>query len=167
MTSFRDAGRVLRYHATRTLQQQSVGEHTWQILRIYTEIWGPPSGAASAAILVHDAPEVLVGDTPHPAKARWPALRAALDEAETEVAEEMLPDVPRCSPDEEFRIKLCDLIEMWEFGQDEALLGSARGRRIAETAGRVVVRMLEGRDMPEVSGYMERRQRQVREMERA
>jgi len=38
LTNARFAGMVLRYHTWPTLQKQTVGDHTWQIFRIYWQI---------------------------------------------------------------------------------------------------------------------------------
>lgn len=157
----RQAGRVLRYHTYPTLQQQTVGEHTWQVLRIYTEVWGAPSGDVMLCILHHDSAERVTGDTPHHAKRRWSeSCRAEMREIEDAISGEMgleLPDIPEA---DRRRIKIADLLEMWEFGQDESLLGSMHGELITQEVGRVLMRILDENPDPAVTEYMKRRQKE-------
>jgi hypothetical protein len=84
--------------------------------------------APTSAILYaqfHDVGEVATGDPPYPIKAENPLLKSEHDRLEGEAAvamgiwQHLVPD-----PHWRDRVKLCDVIEMWEFGLDEIALGS-------------------------------------------
>jgi hypothetical protein len=73
----------------------------------------------------HDTPEVATGDPPYPIKAENPLLKSEHDRLEVEAATAMgIADHLRVDEHWRRRVKLCDVIEMWEFGLDEMMLGS-------------------------------------------
>lgn len=117
---------VKRYHTWPTIQQQTVADHTMNVLRIWCELFGPPHSYVTEHILYHDVGESGAGDPPFPSKQLWPALKDGHDQAERETLEGMgvyiyasdLSDIDRT------KIKVCDLLEMWEFGLTEWMLGS-------------------------------------------
>lgn len=156
VTSSRLAGQVARYHTWPTLQSQSNGEHTWQVLRIYWEIFGPPSLEVTARILWHDAGELAVGDLPFPTKAYNPQLKAIFDAMEDSAVRTMLPDaladaaLADVSPDERLRIKICDLLDMWEFGQQEMFMGNRYAEPIVRDTSDAIMKMIypDGEDVP-------------------
>jgi hypothetical protein len=124
LTSARLAGLVKRYHTWPTLTVQSVGEHTWQVLRIYIQIFGAFTHNIVKHIIWHDCGELAVGDPPFPLKANDPHLKAILDLKEEQALAAMgvhLPDLP---PEDKLRVKICDLVEMNEFGIHEWRLGN-------------------------------------------
>lgn len=121
---FRQAGRVARYHCWPTIQRQSVAEHTWQMLRIYYQIWGPPPEDVTVQILCHDVGELHIGDVPFQSKAKSKVLHAELDRLEREAVELLAGPIDATSPKFQRRIKICDILEMWEFGHTEELLGN-------------------------------------------
>lgn len=119
------AGQVIRYHTWPVHRQQSVGEHTWQILRLYWLIFGPPSSQVTTSILWHDAGELCTGDPPFPFKSRNPNLKAMIDALEEEAVEIMGGNPrPALSGEEKRRVKACDLIDMVEYGLHEYNLGN-------------------------------------------
>jgi 5'-deoxynucleotidase YfbR-like HD superfamily hydrolase len=126
LATSRLAGQVLRYHTWPVHRQQSVGEHTWQVMRIYYHIWGPLPSATTTAILWHDAGELATGDPPFPFKAKNPSLKSIIDSCEEEAVENMGGN-PRValSVQEKRRVKTCDLLEMVEYGLHEYHLGNA------------------------------------------
>lgn len=143
------AGLVERYHTWPTLTRQTVGEHTWQVMRIYHEIFGPMSPAVSSHILWHDAPEVTTGDPPFPIKARNPELKRVYDRLDGEWTRRHVGHLPTIGDEERGRIKICDNLEMWEHGLHEMALGNtyaepivtdtlAAAREIAAVLGSVV-----------------------------
>jgi len=79
-----EAGEVRRFHTTRVLHPQSVGEHSWGVAFILQWLCYPllPSAAVLCAALCHDLPESETGDVPAPAKWRHAKLAEALDVAE-------------------------------------------------------------------------------------
>lgn len=134
-TDPRHCFQVKRYHTWPTLQQQTVGEHTCQILRIYTEMFGPPPADVVQGILWHDAGELWTGDVPFDAKMNYPDLRVAVSSVDEQATNELSRGrFPTELPQElRNRIKLCDLMEMAEFGREEMRLGNRHyGEQIFE-----------------------------------
>lgn len=127
------AGRVERYHTWPTICHQTVGEHTWQILRLYCQIFGPPAPAVTEAIVWHDAGELVTGDPPFPVKARNPVLKAEFDRIEAEAVVAMGGVTPHLYDGEDrVRIKCCELLEMHEYGRHEVLMGNRYAEPIVE-----------------------------------
>jgi len=118
------AARLKRYHAWPVLHQQTVGEHCARVANIYCEIFGMPSANVFYYMLNHDAGELLAGDVPFGGKDHVKELRAAIQEAE-EIGRTLLKiDLPRLSLDEQSKVKIADLLEMYEFGCLEELMGN-------------------------------------------
>jgi hypothetical protein len=130
------AGQVRRYHTWPVLHQQTVGEHSWQILRIYWQVFGPPPPEVTTYILWHDAGELVVGDPPFPVKAHSPILKAEYDRLEHMAVLTMggpdLDAVVEALSYWRARIKAADLLEMAEFGAHELALGNTYGRPIVD-----------------------------------
>lgn len=124
--SLRFAGLVKRYHTWPVLREQTVAEHTWHVLRIYDKLFGLPSVAVVRAIMYHDVGEIRTGDAPFPVKRDNPDLKAAYDRVEGKHRAELLGEDPELavSKDELRMLKICDLVEMWEFGMEEYLKGN-------------------------------------------
>lgn len=122
--SIRLSGLVERYHTHPTITRQSVAEHTWQVLRIYIEIFGAPSPGATVAIMYHDSPEIATGDAPFPVKSNYPMLKTVLAAIEYDTYIRMGIVMPTLDSSLVSRIKVCDLLEMWEFGKHEVMLGN-------------------------------------------
>lgn len=118
-------GAVKRYHVWPTLQQQTVADHVYHVLRIYWEMWGPPEPRVLTHILWHDT-ELQSGDVPFGAKYRDQLLKARHEAAELSARKDIagaraiveISDLERC------QFKIADLLEMWEFGVHEAALGN-------------------------------------------
>lgn len=126
----RYAGEVVRYHCWPTSVRQTTGQHTWQVMRIYTQIFGMMSPEVSYYILHHDSGELNTGDLAHHVKARRPDLKHLMDEAETEGLDMIgivLPELPAA---EKLRVKACDLLEMAEFAVEEQLRGNMLARAV-------------------------------------
>lgn len=136
--SLRAAGRVERYHTHPTIQRQTVAEHTWQVLRVWFELYGEPSSAVATTILLHDVGELKTGDLPHTLKRDHPTLKIEVTKIEKEHVGKMIVynsdtltyDVPSLSTLDQLRIKLCDLLEMAEFALDELYFGNRNARII-------------------------------------
>jgi 5'-deoxynucleotidase YfbR-like HD superfamily hydrolase len=126
LSSPRLAGAVKRYHTWPTTQSQSVAEHTWNMMMIWYAIWGPLPSVISTYILWHDCGELAVGDIPFPVKSQNEQLRMLIDDQETKALASMSYTHPvTLDPIDRKRVKLCDLIEMHEFGKMEEKLGNA------------------------------------------
>lgn len=125
----RFSGLVKRYHTWPTIQQQNVAEHTWQVMRIYVQVFGLPNSVVWFYMLHHDSPEVFTGDPPFPIKRDNPDLKFQYDRLEADfVRDHGLIRSEEISTDDRTRVKVCDLLEMWEFG----LVEERMGNRLAE-----------------------------------
>lgn len=63
------SGRVTRYHNTPMLTRQTVADHTWGVCVCLQWLFdGEVSADLLKAALYHDAPEIITGDLPAPAK---------------------------------------------------------------------------------------------------
>jgi hypothetical protein len=118
------AGRIKRYHSWPVIQNQTVGEHCWQVALIYQQLWGDIPSPVEKYIRLHDVAELVLGDIPFPAKANNPDLKAAYDAAEGRALTELGLHVPVLHPDVRLKVKICDLLEMMCFGMVERELGN-------------------------------------------
>lgn len=163
----RAALEITRYHTWRTLRDQSVGEHSCQIMRIMLCVWPTVPRKLLEYAVFHDIDEAA-GDIPYPFKSRYPALRTAYNEAATAVRTRMMNDYavprqPNLTVIEEQFFKLCEYIEMWEYGISEVNMGNMYAVVIAENCMKMVPRLCEA--MPEdvaksVMEYIQRRMKQ-------
>lgn len=135
----RQAGRIQRYHTRSTIQTQTIAEHTWNVLRIWVELYGPPDPNVTVAIMFHDVGEARTGDLPHTVKRDHPELKEPLKEIERMHLRNLVEQHCRLGADtlmhvnnwDMMCIKMCELIEMAEFARDEYDLGNHReGMRI-------------------------------------
>lgn len=124
LNNTRLAGSTKRYHAWPVLQTQTVADHSWNVLRIYISIWGPPSEAVLLYVLWHDCGEWKVGDPPFPIKQLNPDFKEVYDRLEAKALGEMGVELPVLTPIEKIKVKISDLLDMWEFGQVDRLLGN-------------------------------------------
>lgn len=124
--SLRHAGGVERYHTWPTIRKQTVADHCYHVLRIYYTIFGPPSPEITTYILFHDSSEVRYGDPPFPSKKNNPDLKAAYDRLESDYNLEMFgfDHSELLTSEEKVKVKVCDLLEMWEFGTVEMRMGN-------------------------------------------
>jgi hypothetical protein len=132
----RAAGEVLRYHTWSVNHKQSVGEHTWQILRILLTVWPGAPRRVMIHTVVHDMGE-MAGDPPYPFKQMFKELKQGTLAAENYVVTEMrrglgVPQHGALSLYERAVFKLCEYVEMWEYGLHEVNMGNSYGARIAE-----------------------------------
>lgn len=135
LTNGRWSGSVRRYHTWPVVQIQTIGEHTWQLLRIYISIFGAPTPEVTAYILWHDAGELVLGDLPFPVKAQSPTLKKLCDGIENLAVVKMGGRVVQLSKTEKLRCKESDLIEMLEFGLVEMQLGNKYAQPIVDDIG--------------------------------
>lgn len=138
------AGRVIRYSTWPHIRQQSVAEHSWQLLRIVIAIWPDVPAHVMRYIVTHDVGEITTGDLPYPIKANNPVLKAEVDRLEHTAQQElcvgwMLGDAVQLTDDEAWAVKLAEFIEMWEWGWEEELLGNRFAALVRERCENVVV----------------------------
>jgi group I intron endonuclease len=120
----RFAGAVRRYHTWPTLQQQTVADHTFHVIRIYDALWGPIPANVTRALIWHDAGELAVGDLPFPVKARNPQLKQIVDSLEAEAVTAFGVKLSPLDPEQKARLRVADLLEMTEFGAVELAMGN-------------------------------------------
>lgn len=125
----RSAGKISRYHTWERIRDQSVGEHTWQLLRIILAVHRHASPELLRWTMFHDVGERVTGDVPFPVKRENPELKRALDKMEHETLLQMATTWGAVAgiqiTDEEANLlKLAEFIEMMEWGLDELALGN-------------------------------------------
>lgn len=144
----RRAGLVLRYHTYPTLQQQSVAEHTWQVIRVLWAIWPDVPRCVIQHAMIHDCGELAIGDLPYPSKGLWSeAGKKELDRLEKGAILDMcipwcLPSPPQLKPEEYAIFKLAEYIEMYEFAWNEINLGNKYGVLIKKRCNEGITRII-------------------------
>lgn len=129
MRNSRIASSVERYHTWPKISRQTVAEHSYHILRIWYYVWGPIPTVVATHAIFHDIGEMATGDLPYPIKKVWRQLK----EVTTVIEEHYVHDtlglkLPLLDFDQKQRFKICDLIEMLEYG----LIETHMGNRLAE-----------------------------------
>lgn len=118
------AGSIVRYHSRPTAQRQTVAEHTWRVLIIYTELYGMPRAEVYQNIIYHDVPEIITGDIPFMAKRLYPQLKQVLHHIELdEVPKKLGLNLPQLTPGEKYQIKVADNLEMLFWAVDDVNMG--------------------------------------------
>ncbi len=135
-TDTRRAGAVRRYHTWPTIQTQTVAEASWNVTRILLQIWPGATPEAMAHALLNDCGEIRTGDLPFPIKRDNPELKEIISELETASFKEQgireLAEPHNMAVLWQHRVKVCDMIEMWEFGLDEMSLGNLYAQPIVD-----------------------------------
>jgi hypothetical protein len=126
------AGEVQRYHTWKMHHRQTVGEHTWQVMRIYWQIWGPLPPELSTYFIWHDAGELACGDVPFPVKANNPLLKETMDRLEYDAVQHMGGETVKLNYTLKLRAKACDLIDMHECGRNEVSMGNRFAQPIVD-----------------------------------
>lgn len=143
----RFASMVMRYHTWPTIQQQTNADHSFNVLRIYCEIYGPPEPEVTLRIVQHDLGEIVTGDAPFPIKRDNPVLKAEHDRLEDQALEEMgFMEEPDLDEEQARRVKVCDLLEMHEFGRVEVAMGNLLAYPIIEVTQEAAWSMIRDED---------------------
>lgn len=143
------ASRVKRYHTWPVLHQETVGEHSHGVLRIFIEIFGPPKPVVTRYIVEHDMPELHTGDLPFPVKAKNPGLKREVDLVEDDARAELRCDEETHLIDkvDHAKVKICDLLQMWEFGRIEMRMGNLFAIDIVTDTANMAVKIAESYSM--------------------
>lgn len=119
----RQGAEVERFHATKTLQVETVGTHSHGVAMLcYALSVGAPSVDLLMAALCHDLAEQVYGDIPAPTK-----RALGISEACAELEDECLAQrglLFTLTPEEERILKLADILDGMLFCVREAQLGS-------------------------------------------
>jgi len=136
------AGRIKRYHTWPTTQTQTVGEHSWQVATIYATIFGDLGSPVERYIRLHDVGELGVGDIPFPVKAENPDLKDIVERLEAQTLDRLkLAQLPPLHPNVIARVKVCDVLEMMQFGMVERLMGNMYAIAIIIRARAAAIRL--------------------------
>jgi 5'-deoxynucleotidase YfbR-like HD superfamily hydrolase len=115
---------VRRYHTWPVIYDQTVGEHSWNVMRLHYEIFHNLPSHVAIYILYHDAGELKVGDPPYPIKRNNPALKQEMDRVEEEALRELGITLPDLTNYEKLRVKLCDALDCKEYAFEELAMGN-------------------------------------------
>lgn len=164
----RAALEIPRYHTWRIIRSQTVGEHSAQIMRIMLTIWPRCPRRLLIYAVYHDMGE-MAGDIPYPFKKNYPELNTGMKKAELEIRNlqrescGVPPDVALSATEQKF-FKLCEYIEMWEYGLAELNMGNEYAKLIAIRMLNEIHKMMPFGEIPDHPGvaqaigrYMEAR----------
>lgn len=132
----RAALEIRRYHTWKVTHHQSVGEHTCQIMRIMLTIWPRCPRRLLVYAVTHDMGE-MCGDIPYPFKKMFPELKSGMLKAESELRMRQretvgIPPSVSLSAQEQKFFKICEYIEMMEYGISEINMGNRYGDLIVQ-----------------------------------
>ena len=153
------AGQVKRYHTWPIIGQQTVAEHTWQMLRIYLSVCAKPEQRIMFYIIFHDIGEHYTGDIPYPVKSENRELKERMDMLEKRSWATQLDywgsfHQVWVGDDDKVLCKMIELVEMAEFGMDQVCLGNAHGYIVANRCLMAVYNM---RPPPRLVTYVTKR----------
>jgi 5'-deoxynucleotidase YfbR-like HD superfamily hydrolase len=114
------------------LTVQSVGEHSARVATLYVEIFGLPRAEVLYHILHHDSGELNAGDPPFPVKQKHPHYKRGHSDAEKDGLALLDVELPDLADWELRRVKVADLMEMWETGRHEMRLGNSYAQPIVD-----------------------------------
>jgi hypothetical protein len=86
--AMREGGSVKRHHTYKIMGEDTVGNHTFNMLNLLLTLHPAPSSNLIKAVLWHDIAERFTGDVPSPAKKSL-AIKEALLQAEDSVNEKL------------------------------------------------------------------------------
>jgi hypothetical protein len=137
------SGNIHRYHTWPTVGQQTIADHSWQILRIYLCVADEIDPHMVQHICFHDIGETYIGDLPYPVKSENHMLKTQLDRMEQVSHHSQLNfwgAFKTCflTDNDKLLFKQIELIEMAEFGLDQLCLGNSYGLIVANRCLRVV-----------------------------
>lgn len=117
-------GKVKRYHTLDTLKENTVGQHTFNMLIIADAVYKrAPPPTLMQAILYHDLHEVYTGDTPFYTKRDNPAFNNTLKELEHLINVRM-STCTSLTIEEGCILRFIDILEAISFLVDERMLGN-------------------------------------------
>lgn len=139
LRSPRLAGAVKRYHTWPTVTTQTNADHTYHVIRIYGQIFGPIPPKVTDYLVWHDAGEIKTGDLPYPVKSQNLDVKTAISTLEKQAVQDMGGKVVSISEEQQRRAKLADLVEMLEFGLMELQLGNQFATPVVNNMTQAVV----------------------------
>lgn len=152
----RAALEIVRYHTWRVIRPQTVGEHSAQIMRIMLTVWPRCPRRLLIHAVAHDMDE-MVGDIPYPFKKNFPELDEGMRKAGYEIRRRQReacgipPDVALSGHEQRF-FKLCEYIEMWEYGIAEKNMGNRYADVVVERMQTEIRRKMPFEEIPDHPG---------------
>lgn len=130
----REAASVLRFHTARTIHDETVGHHTFNMVNLLLIMTnGEVSRNLLIAAVCHDLGEPAVGDIPSPVKRAMPKeLQNVVKRMEDEAVLAIHPYAPIISNEEAATLKLADNIDGLLKCRDELRLGNRAIRAIGD-----------------------------------
>lgn len=119
----RDAGAVKRFHTVRTIGNQTVAEHSFNVAMILLKITQPSAELLKAA-LYHDLPEIFTGDIPATTKWRHSSLAHPLSVIEENLIQENQWGII-LTDEEKLLLKYADMLELVLYCAEQMLLGNS------------------------------------------
>lgn len=133
LRTIREGGNIQRFHTRKMIQRQDVAQHSFNAALIAESIAKDSNEADTHRVvmhmLLHDIPELGIGDTPGHIKAHCPQLKAELDDVEVEWAEDHFSErhlefMYGINPTEAIICKFADLAECALMGIEEMEMGN-------------------------------------------
>lgn len=97
-TTILGLGEIIRYNNRPKIKNENVAEHTFYVTSTVLKICkmfklsNEVKHKALEFAVVHDIPELLIGDVPYDTKANNPILREAVEQAEIKALQDNLPE---------------------------------------------------------------------------
>lgn len=130
---------VKRYHIHPVVGEQNIAHHSWRlVMLIYFTVKNPSPNLIKAALL-HDAAEVITGDTPYTAKKLSLDLKRALDAMEKRFYEDNELNI-NLFENEQLYLKACDMLELLWFCKEQLDLGNANFTTMFDRAMEILQR---------------------------
>lgn len=143
----RQAGSVRRCHTTKHVGTYDNAQHSYNMAMMLRILRPDAPVNLIWAVLEHDQPERLTGDSPAPAK--WMGyLTTDYEDIETKILEGVGLDHPPLSFEDEKWLKSLDLLELYVFAREQQAMGVPQFRQMRETCVRVLCERAEKRLVP-------------------
>jgi 5'-deoxynucleotidase YfbR-like HD superfamily hydrolase len=155
----------MRYHTWPHIHEQTVGEHSMQVMRIILALYPEAPRHLLIHCMTHDVGEMVSGDPPYPVKRNNADLKKICDRIERDAHLSMclpwaLPGPQVLTEEEHDVFKLAEFIEMAEWGIDEVRLGNTEGLEVIDRCLDAMRSLLECVSIPVRSAanlYLKRR----------
>jgi len=127
----REAAAVKRFHTFPHIKEQTVGQHSFNMLCMLFQLFEEPSLNLIKAVIYHDFGERWVGDVP--ATARWlnEDFKKSIDSLEEQVRKNYGFYV-ELNEEELSILKSLDALELFYWAMDESSLGNKNAAEILE-----------------------------------
>lgn len=101
---------VTRFHAVPGVAPQTIAHHSWGVALLCQHLYPECRKEVILEALLHDCPELIIGDLPATVKWASDTLKEELDRMEDKVKEDWGINVELTS-EEKFMIKVCDVLD--------------------------------------------------------